>query len=467
MSKPKTKNKRITLTQVLDLVKLAGFLGGLVTGLTSENPRVSWFSLLTALAFASWLAWRALPKPKYRMMSLGVIMVAAFFLLRPRIMSDMMGIKFAPAKPGESLLIISEFNPRGSKRYDVQLRIFDRLKASLQTTRMQNVIVKKIGMIESGEEATRVGEIHNTTFVIWGWYDDAGFNAHFVVTARPSLALLPVELDPVPTELTDFNLYIRDGLPAQMTFFAAFTLGQLYYWTNRPDDAMKSFDIAVGSIQEATKVAGGSVAKNLSVLHFFRANIFFVSRGQIDSAIVSYSKTIQLDSLQYMAFNNRGLAYSLNRAFQLAISDLSARIRLGPASPQAHYNRGLAYFEIDSLKDAIQDWRTAIQLDTNYVMAYNNLSTAYGMNNQPDSAIWCASKTLQKDPNHVGAYFTLFAAYMLKFNVGKGQTDLIAAVDNLVTYIHLEPNQSAKKGAMGFLDSLKTVYGIRITVRPM
>ena len=59
------------------------------------------------------------------------------------------------------------------------------------------------------------------------------------------------ELKEIPSELKEFNLYIREGLPAYMSYFATSKIGQLYYWNSEYDKAFSAFNAAVEILERS------------------------------------------------------------------------------------------------------------------------------------------------------------------------------------------------------------------------
>ena len=62
----------------------------------------------------------------------------------------------------------------------------------------------------------------------------------------------------------------------------------------------------------------------------------------------------------FIAYNNRGLAYANKGEFNAAIQDYDKAIELNPQSADAYINRGNAYDEKGEFDTAIQDYNKAI-----------------------------------------------------------------------------------------------------------
>jgi tetratricopeptide (TPR) repeat protein len=67
-----------------------------------------------------------------------------------------------------------------------------------------------------------------------------------------------------------------------------------------------------------------------------------MTKGDFDRAIRDYDRAVALDPKSFLAFNNRGFAYSGKGDFDGAIQDYDQAIRLNPDAAMTFYNRGFA-----------------------------------------------------------------------------------------------------------------------------
>lgn len=89
------------------------------------------------------------------------------------------------------------------------------------------------------------------------------------------------------------------------------------------------------------------------------------SKGQYDRAIEDYNKMIELDSNNAIPYGLRGNAYRSKEQYDRAIEDYNKAISLNPHG--IHYsNRGLANWKIGDRNRAIADWQKACDLGNDY-----------------------------------------------------------------------------------------------------
>ncbi len=63
------------------------------------------------------------------------------------------------------------------------------------------------------------------------------------------------------------------------------------------------------------------------------------SKGELDSAIVAFSKALELDPSSFSAYNNRGLTFLEKKRYQDAIGDFTAAIGCPAGRPRAAARR--------------------------------------------------------------------------------------------------------------------------------
>ncbi|MDP6958078.1 MAG: tetratricopeptide repeat protein, partial [Planctomycetota bacterium] len=100
------------------------------------------------------------------------------------------------------------------------------------------------------------------------------------------------------------------------------------------------------------------------------------AKGNIEGAIVDYSRAIALDESFVVAWANRGNALRKNREYDRAIGDYTRAIVLDPKYVDAWNNRGLVRAERGDLTGAIEDYTEALRLDKKRVAAWTNRGNA-------------------------------------------------------------------------------------------
>lgn len=110
---------------------------------------------------------------------------------------------------------------------------------------------------------------------------------------------------------------------------------------------------------------------------YYNRGIAYSIIGQYQNAIRDYNEAIHLKPDYAEAYNNRGNIYGQHGQYELAIKDFDQVISLNAGHFKAYHNRGLAYTELGRHQDALKDFNTAISLKPDYAGAYNNRANVY------------------------------------------------------------------------------------------
>ena len=85
-------------------------------------------------------------------------------------------------------------------------------------------------------------------------------------------------------------------------------------------------------------------------------------RGDYHSAISLYTKAIEEDSGNYVAYVNRGMAYHDIGMYHKAIEDYNVAINIKCNFAEAFKNRALSYYALNESEKALEDYNTATKL---------------------------------------------------------------------------------------------------------
>ena len=157
------------------------------------------------------------------------------------------------------------------------------------------------------------------------------------------------------------------------------------------------------------------------------------AQGEVDRAIMDYSKALALDPKFSEAYYNRGTAYSKRGETDRAIADFTRALELFPGYTDAYINRGAAYWTKKEGERAVSDFSRALELNPGYVQAYFNRGIVYTELNQPERALLDFALALRQRPNYPEAYYRQGLAYEKK-------GDLNSAVQSLTRAVQLRPD---------------------------
>jgi len=209
-----------------------------------------------------------------------------------------------------------------------------------------------------------------------------------------------------------------------------------------------------------------SVAKVVKAEANFSGIIMFTSiSGSVssenvqvyDSAIADFTRAIQLNPNNAIAYHGRGVATMEGKSDNdRAIADFTQAIRLDPNNAMHYHSRGLAYYNKKYYDRAIADYNQAIRLDTNLVITYCNRGNTYIDKQEYDQAIADCNKAIRLEPNNAIAYIIRGLAYYYKHNYNQAIVDFTKA-------IQLDPNNSSAYSSRGYVYIDKQNYDQAIT----
>ena len=94
---------------------------------------------------------------------------------------------------------------------------------------------------------------------------------------------------------------------------------------------------------------------------------------EYDESINFFKRIIELDSENYRAHYNLGIAYfNLNR-FEEALNSYKIALSIKPDHKHVYYNIGLLYEKTENLENAIEAYEKALEIDPNYIYAMHSL----------------------------------------------------------------------------------------------
>ncbi len=115
----------------------------------------------------------------------------------------------------------------------------------------------------------------------------------------------------------------------------------------------------------------------------------FVRQQQYNQAIADYTRAIELDPRNAMAYNNRGHIYSNLGQHNQAIADYTHAIELSSLPNEVsmgHSNRAFSYARLGRDDQAIADYTRAIELFPQNAVAYFNRAYTYARKGLQDQA---------------------------------------------------------------------------------
>ena len=109
-----------------------------------------------------------------------------------------------------------------------------------------------------------------------------------------------------------------------------------------------------------------------SAYGFYNLATVYQNHNKVSSSIESFTRAIELKKTDARFYNNRGLAYSYQKKYDLAVADYDQALKIDPQSVISYNNRALIkYRYLNDAEGAIQDLDLSLQLEPGDPMAWS------------------------------------------------------------------------------------------------
>jgi len=267
-----------------------------------------------------------------------------------------------PAQDDEVLVIISQFENRGSAEQEIDFA--QRIHDALDSAGIKNVrpeLLPPSWIITGKDEARELGKDTGAALVIWGWFDGIGATPSYEITKNPE-QIKQVELEESPSRISEpdrFSIFVRTELPQGMTYLTAFTIGQVYYLAGQDNEALTYFYEAISALPQEKISSWGEEYT------YFYTGATLAKLGRPSVAMGYYRTAISHNDNFAEAYNNLGVSHSALRDYKRAIENFDMAVNLGLYV--AYYNRGNAYYHQGKTNNNRKDLEQAIKDYTKFL----------------------------------------------------------------------------------------------------
>lgn len=150
--------------------------------------------------------------------------------------------------------------------------------------------------------------------------------------------------------------------------------GKAFLYRGNSYDYLKKYNLAIKDFVDAIN---NDILLKVLGRPLFRKGEEKVKLDQYETAILYYSKSIDLNPSYSEAWRRKGDAKRKLKQYEYAIKDYSKAIELKPDSLIALHNRGLARYDLNNYEAAIMDFSKAIEIDSNDFSSYYNRGLSY------------------------------------------------------------------------------------------
>jgi len=177
--------------------------------------------------------------------------------------------------------------------------------------------------------------------------------------------------------------------------------------------------------------------------------VAYEARGDRGRAIRDYDRSIEYNPKYAEAYNNRGVAYGRLGDYGRAIEDYDRAIERRPGYEKAYYNRGVAYCRLGDFGRAVKDYDRAIELNPTYVAAYNNRGIAFDGIGNYRQAMGDFDRVIELNPKDAEAHYNRGTVYYKIGNFSQAVADYNRAIELNPGYAEAYYNRGTVYGRLG------------------
>jgi len=161
----------------------------------------------------------------------------------------------------------------------------------------------------------------------------------------------------------------------------------------------------------------------------FQKGLRFLTTQRYDLAIKAFSKAIEVNPRNAVAYCNRGVARFFTGDHELAIADFTRAVEINPIYTEAYCNRGGLWAKKGDHGKAIADYTRALEIHPRYPVAYCGRGIAWANRGKYGKAIADFTMALEINPRYADAYCNRGASRFLKKDYDRAIADCTKAID--------------------------------------
>ena len=190
------------------------------------------------------------------------------------------------------------------------------------------------------------------------------------------------------------------------------------------------------------------------------------AEGDLDHALASYNRAIELNPEFAEAFNNRGRIKKTKTDLAGALADFNRAIELKPDLATAYSNRGGVKKANGDLEGALADYNRAIELKPDMAAAYNNRADAKQIKGDLDGALADFNRAIELKPDSAQIHKNRGDAKRAKGDLDGALADYNKAIELKPNLIAAYNNRALVKQVKGDLDGALADFNRAIEFKP-
>jgi tetratricopeptide (TPR) repeat protein len=201
-----------------------------------------------------------------------------------------------------------------------------------------------------------------------------------------------------------------------------------------------------------------------------RASVY-AGKELADKALADLNQAIAVNNKWFSSYALRGALYVVTQKWDLAISDLVTYLNIDPKNADAYLLLGLSYHEKNDLDSAAAIYSKAIALRPGFARAYFGRGAVSASKENWDSALADYSMAIEKEPKYSSAFLNRGICYEKKSDYDHALADYTKAIELTPAGAQAYRNRArvydlTKQGSLAKLDTKKAEELEKLGKRP-
>ena len=193
-----------------------------------------------------------------------------------------------------------------------------------------------------------------------------------------------------------------------------YLLGEAYYYKKNYLGMGEQFATAESLKSDAKWNADIDEKRKEVWLQVYNQGAQTFNEKDYDAALDKFVACTEIDRSNYKGFLYAGLAYTMKKEFDQAISYLKAGLKLSPDNPEMLKGYSDVMLYSGNEKEALDYYKIVLEKDPKNVEVLINLVAIYSNAKDYDQALDYSQKLTEADPNYKDGFFNMGTIYLAK-----------------------------------------------------
>ena len=223
---------------------------------------------------------------------------------------------------------------------------------------------------------------------------------------------------------------------------------------------LRNLDGAIASFSKAVQIRPGFAPAHNNL------GVALKDQGRLPEAVASFSKAVQLKPEFAEAHNNLGIVLKNQGRFTEAIASFGKALQIKPDYAEAHNSLGTALQGQGHLQEAIASYDKALQIKPDLAEVHNNRGAALNDQGRFDEAVASFGRALRVKPDYFEAHNNLGLALQGQDRMGESIASFSKALLIKPDYAEAHNNLGVSLHSQGHMEEAVASLGKALKLKP-